>query len=90
MSSSGAQTQGRRVRSAILAGRSPGFPDTNPCLFIDPQKRLWLFWQAILANKWETALCRYQISRHYVEPGAPVWDKSDLVLFKPGDAFGQP
>ncbi len=71
----------------FLLADTPGFPDTNPCLFVDPQKRLWLFWQAILANKWETALCRYQVSSHYLEPGAPVWDKSDLVLFKPSEEF---
>src|SRR5438034_1000287 len=29
---------------------TPGFPDTNPCMFIDPQKRLWLIWQTIIAN----------------------------------------
>src|SRR5207245_11421485 len=22
-----------------------GFPDTNPCMLIDPKGRLWLFWQ---------------------------------------------
>ena len=71
----------------FLLADTPGFPDTNPCLFVDPQKRLWLFWQVILANQWETALCRYQVSYHYAELDAPTWDKSDLVLFKPGDEF---
>ena len=71
----------------FLLADTPGFPDTNPCLFVDPQKRLWLFWQAIIANQWETALCRYQVSSRYSEPGAPIWDKSDLVLFKPGAEF---
>src|SRR5262249_53136249 len=38
---------------------TPGFPDTNPCMVIDPQERLWLFWQTIIANQWHTALSRY-------------------------------
>ena len=33
---------------------TPGYPDTNPAMFIDPQKRLWLFWPIILDNRWET------------------------------------
>ena len=35
---------------------TPGFPDCNPCMIVDPQKRLWLFWPVILANEWHTAL----------------------------------
>src|SRR5436309_11692813 len=38
---------------------TPGFPDTNPCLFIDPQSRLWLLWALIQANEWHTALMKY-------------------------------
>lgn len=71
----------------FLLADEPGFPDTNPCLFVDPQKRLWLIWQTILANEWHTALNRYQLSSHYLEPGAPVWDKSGVILFKPGKEF---
>jgi predicted neuraminidase len=71
----------------FLLADEPGFPDTNPCLFVDPQKRLWLIWQTILANEWHTALNRYQLSSHYLEPGAPAWDKSGVILFKPGKEF---
>ena len=39
----------------VLADQ-PGFPDTNPVLWVDQQKRLWLFWQTIVANQWETAI----------------------------------
>ena len=71
----------------FLLADQPGFPDTNPCLFIEPQKKLWLFWQTIIANEWHTALCRAQVSSRYQEPGAPKWDRSDVVLFKPGEEF---
>ena len=35
--------------------RHPEFPDTNPVMFLDRDKRLWLLWQVILANEWDTA-----------------------------------
>src|SRR5512145_226320 len=40
---------------------TPGFPDTNCTLFVDSKKRLWLFWPAILANTWESALMKYRM-----------------------------
>src|SRR5207249_6262475 len=44
---------------------TPDYPDTNCCMFIDPQGRLWLLWPTILANRWETALMKYRISSDY-------------------------
>src|SRR5262245_47140312 len=35
----------------FLLADTPGFPDTNPCMFIDPKERLWLIWQTIIANQ---------------------------------------
>lgn len=64
-----------------------GFPDCNPCMFLDPQGRLWLLWIAVLANEWHTSLLRYQISTDYLGPGAPRWALSDLLLLKPGEEF---
>src|SRR2546430_4558990 len=29
---------------------TPGYPDTNCTMFIDPRGRLWLLWPTILAN----------------------------------------
>jgi predicted neuraminidase len=46
----------------FILAETPGFPDTNPCLFIDPQQRLWLIWQTIIANQWHTALAKYKIA----------------------------
>ena len=39
---------------------TPDYPDGNPCLFIDPQQRLWLLYTTILANTWESALLKYR------------------------------
>ena len=75
-------------RRFVLAD-TPGFPDTNPCMMIDPQGRLWLFWQTIVANQWHTALAKYKISSSYLEDGPPRWDFSDTLLLKPGPEFAR-
>lgn len=62
---------------------TPGFPDTNPTLFVDSKKRLWLFWPAILANEWETALMKYKLSNDYAGDGAPRWTAADNILLVP-------
>lgn len=72
----------------VVLSDTPGFPDTNPCLFVDPQRRLWLFHSTILNNHWESALTRVKVSRDFQKPGrAPVWERSDLLLFRPGPEF---
>jgi predicted neuraminidase len=70
---------------------TPGFPDTNPILFVDSRSRLWLIWPVILANRWETALLKYRITAP-LKPGqvrgaAPRWEVSDNLLFKPHPNF---
>ncbi|MGE5194833.1 MAG: sialidase family protein [Deltaproteobacteria bacterium] len=71
----------------FLMTDTPGFPDTNPCLFIDPRGRLWLTWQTIVANEWHTALTKYKISSAYSEDGPPRWEFSDTLILKPGPEF---
>jgi len=66
-----------------------GFPDCNPCMFIDHRQRLWLLWIVVLANEWHTSLLRYQISTDYLRPVTPRWTMSDILLLKPGDEFVQ-
>jgi predicted neuraminidase len=66
---------------------TPGYPDTNPAMFIDPERRLWLFWPTILANRWETALMKYKRATHYQQDGPPQWDTSEVLHVTPGDAF---
>jgi predicted neuraminidase len=86
--------QGARLRKGstewsprFLMADMPGFPDTNPCMIIDPRGKLWLFWQTIIANEWHTALCRCKIASHYTTDGPPVWEQADDLILKPGPEF---
>lgn len=73
-------------RPFVLAD-TPAFPDGNPCLFIDPQERLWFFHTTILANTWESAVLKYRISRDYDADGPPKWELSEVLHPKPGPEF---
>ena len=68
---------------------TPGYPDTNPTMFVDPKARLWLLWPAILANEWHTALMQYKVAARHDGPGAPEWNDQVLLLLKPGEPFQQ-
>lgn len=80
------QGQTRWSEPFLLADR-PGFPDCNTCLFVDRERRLWLFWPTILANTWESCLTNYRVSSDYASPGPPRWEREGLILLKPDD-FG--
>ncbi|MCS6949412.1 MAG: glycoside hydrolase [bacterium] len=73
----------------FLMADTPGFPDCNPCMFVDPQGRLWLLWIAVIANEWHTSLLRYQRADDPRGRAAPRWTYSDIILLKPGDEFVQ-
>ena len=63
---------------------TPGFPETNPVLFLDSQKKLFFLWPVILAHQWETALMKYRISSDYQqESGPPKWEFQDNILLMP-------
>jgi predicted neuraminidase len=80
--------KGRTSWSApFLLADTPGYPDTNATIFLDPKKRLWLMWPTILANEWHTALMKYKISSDYRGDGAPRWDVSEVLHVTPGDEF---
>jgi predicted neuraminidase len=65
---------------------TPGFPDINPILFLDPQNRLWLMWYTVIANQWETSLPKYRISDDCTRmQGPPNWTWQDVLHVKPGD-----
>lgn len=66
---------------------TPGYPDTNCTMFVDPQNRLWLLWPTILANEWHTALMKYKISSKWNGNGAPVWDLQEVLHVTPGQEF---
>jgi len=73
----------------FLMADTPGYPDSNPTMFIDPRKRLWLLWPAILANEWHTALMKYKIASDYEHDGAPRWEVSEVLHVTPGDEFAR-
>ncbi|MEO2034063.1 MAG: exo-alpha-sialidase [Planctomycetaceae bacterium] len=72
----------------FLMADTPEFPDTNCCMIIDPDKRLWLLWPTIQANTWESALMNYKTSTSYSQPdAAPRWDSHKILHMKPGLDF---
>lgn len=62
---------------------TPHFPDCNTAMFIDDQKRLWLFWPVILANTWESCLTKYLVTSDYESEGAPRWQWQDIIPLIP-------
>jgi len=71
----------------FLMADTPGFPDINPILFLDAQKRLWLMWYTVIANQWETSLLKYRISEDCTQQAeAPKWAWQDVLHVKPGDS----
>ena len=76
----------KKWSAPFLMADTPGFPDTNPTMFIDSRKRLFLLWPAIIANQWETALMKYRISENYQQTtGPPEWKFQDNILLIPKD-----
>lgn len=71
----------------FLMADTPGFPDTNPCMVLDPQQRLWLLWPTILDNHWESALMKFKVSRNYAHDGVPIWERENVLHLKPGPEF---
>ena len=68
----------------FLLADTPGFPDTNCVVYLDSRQRLWLFWPAILANTWESALMKYKRSSNYAQAdGQPQWEDSGNILLIP-------
>ncbi len=66
---------------------TPGYPDTNCTMFIDPRGRLWLLWPTILANQWESALMKYKIASRYTQDGPPQWELQEVLHLTPGEEF---
>ena len=60
-----------------------GLSDNNPCMAVDKQRRLWLIYPTLLGVpewSWGSGLVRYKISGNFNHPGAPVWDKQDILV----------
>ena len=63
---------------------APGFPETNPVLYVDRKERLFFFWPLIIAHRWETALMKYRISTDYQQAdGPPSWAFQDNIVLSP-------
>ncbi len=63
---------------------APGFPETNPVLFVDRRDRLFFFWPLIIAHRWETALMKYRVSTDYQQAdGPPLWAFQDNIVLVP-------
>jgi predicted neuraminidase len=69
----------------LLLADTPNFPDCNTALFIDSNKRLWLFYPTIIANTWESCLTNFKVASKYNEPGPPTWDREGIIFLKPDD-----
>jgi hypothetical protein len=80
--------RGSRTWSApFLLADTPGYPDTNPTIFVDPMDRLWVMWPTILAGEWHTALMKYRIASDYRADGPPRWGVSGVLHVTPGVEF---
>jgi predicted neuraminidase len=68
---------------------TPNIPDCNPVLFLNSEKKLFLVWIAVQANKWEQSILRFKTSTDYLENGPPVWNWQDNILLKPDESFAK-
>jgi predicted neuraminidase len=71
-------------RQPFILADTPGFPETNPVLFIDRRARLFFFWPLIVAHRWETALMKYRVSTDYQQAdGPPAWAFQENIVLVP-------
>jgi predicted neuraminidase len=87
---------GARLKSGMKTWTAPflmadtkGLPDCNPVLFLNRKGKLFLFWIAVQADKWENSILRFRTATNYSGDGAPVWDWQDDILFKPDGSFAR-
>ncbi len=73
--------------SPFLMADTPHIPDCNPVLFLNHDKKLFLVWIAVQANRWEHSILRLRTSTEYNKDGAPVWNWQDNILLKPDGSF---
>ena len=74
----------KKWTAPFLMADAPGFPETNPVLFLDSHRRLFFLWPLIIAHRWETALMKYRISTDYQQAdGPPKWEYQDNIVLMP-------
>jgi len=88
------RVMGARLKSGSKTWSTPylmadtkGIPDCNPVLFLNRKGKLFLFWIAVAANKWECSILRFRTSTDYIGNDAPVWEWQDNILLKPDESF---
>lgn len=84
---------GSRLRAGADAWETPfvmadtyGVSDNNPCMVVDHEGRLWLFYPTLLGVPdwtWGSALVRYAVSTRHDGPGAPEWDNEEILIPRP-------
>ncbi len=67
---------------------TPGYPDCNPALMVDPAGGVWLWWPTILDHHWESALLKYRHAASAGEHGPPPWNDSGVMHITP-TGFGE-
>jgi predicted neuraminidase len=80
-----ARWHGKRAWSQpFTLADTPGFPETNPVLYVDRRERLFFFWPLIVAHRWETALMKYRVSANFQQDdGPPAWSFQDNIVLVP-------
>lgn len=73
-------------KSYVMAD-TEGLPDCNPVLFLNKGK-LFLFWLAVQANRWEQSLIKVKTSTDFLKDEV-VWSWQDNILLKPNEDFVQ-
>ena len=93
-SSDDVKVQGARLKKGasewgpvFLMTDTPNVPDCNPVLFVDQKGRLWLFWIAVRANRWETSILKYLRAEDPSGEGVPNWNWQDVIIPTLGDEF---
>ncbi len=90
------RVMGSRLKKGLKTWGTPfpmadtkGIPDCNPVLFLNRKGKLFLFWIAVHANKWEDSILRFRTSTNYNGNEAPVWEWQDIILLKPDESFAK-
>ncbi len=71
----------------FMMADTKGIPDCNPVLFLNRKGKLFLFWIAVQANKWEDSILCFRTSTNYSGNAAPTWEWQDNILLKPDESF---
>lgn len=73
----------------FLMADTKNIPDCNPVLFLNKKGKLFLFWIAVQANKWENSIIKFRTSINFSGNEAPVWEWQDNILLKPDENFSK-